>query len=398
MPRTKHNGNADVIENQELFWNFTGKEVRRLMTGLVEETLEAARDQACGCDWHERSARRRDHRNGFWTRRLATPEGVLTIRVPRLRRTPVPVRCFEQYERFSAPLTRAIIESLMRGHTTSGAKAMIDSIAAVSLSRQTVSNVRARLDERVRAFHRRPLSGHAPKFLFLDGMSCRIGRKEVRVLAAWGSEGAGRGELLGYRVAPSESFASWIRFVRDLDNRGLSTRRLAMVTTDDCAGLVRAVAEQYERVPHQLCGAHKMQNVRSAVRRPKSREAIEADVRRIYASGTPDEARLGVKNFARRWRLAEPGAVAALRRNFGMTLSFMQLRERSDRRHAWTNNPAERTIRSLREGLKHQRHYKNLASLDRAVYWAARGRNLIKEKSQTQTRPVMLKNKFTHNT
>jgi len=121
-------------------------------------------------------------------------------------------------------------------------------------------------------------------------------------------------------------------------------------------------------------------------------------VRRINASGTPDEAWLKVKNFARRWRQAEPEAVKALRRNFGMTLSFMKLGARCDRRHAWTNNPVERAIRSLREGMNHQRHYGSAASLDRAVYWAARGRNLIREVQPDKTRPVMLKNEFTHNT
>ena len=117
---------------------------------------------------------------------------------------------------------------------------VVEETSGVSLSPQTVSNILARLDAQVRGFHRRSLAERAPRFLFLDGMSCRIGRKEVRVLVAWGSDGRGRGELLGYRVARSESFAGWVAFVRDLENLGLSTRRLAMVTTDDCAVRGRA--------------------------------------------------------------------------------------------------------------------------------------------------------------
>lgn len=392
----------DCIDNQvkerQSFWNFVGGEVNQLVKTLVESALEAERDAAAGCEWHERSEYRRAYRNGYWPRTLNTVSGPVEIRSPRLRGVEVAHSCFEQYQRHTDRLVAMVTESLVRGHTTRHTKAFVEEISGVSLSPQTVSNILARLDAQVRGFHRRSLAERAPRFLFLDGMSCRIGRKEVRVLVAWGSDGRGRGELLGYRVARSESFAGWIAFVRDLENLGLSTRRLAMVTTDDCAGLVAAVAEQYEGVPHQLCGAHKMQNVRKAINNPKSRAAIEADVRRIYASGTPDEAWLKVKNFARRWRLAEPGVVKTLRRNFGMTLSFMSFHKRADRRHVWTNNPVERVIRSLREGMNHQRHYGNAASLDRTVYWAARSHNLIREAQPDKTRPVMLKNKFTHNT
>lgn len=398
MPKCGSRSIGNPAAERQSFWNFVGAEVNRLIKMIVESTLEAERDAAAGCGWHERSTERAAYRNGYWPRTLNTVDGPVEIRSPRLRGVEVAHSCFEQYQRHTDRLVAMVAESLIRGHTTRQTQAFVEEIAKVSLSPQTVSNILARLDAEVRAFHRRSLAGHAPKFLFLDGMSCRLGRKEVRVLVAWGSDGPGRGELLGYRVARSESFASWVAFIRDLDNRGLSTRRLRMVTTDDCAGLVKAVAEQYSGVPHQLCGAHKMQNVRSAVRRPVSRPSIEADVRRIYRSRTPDEAWLRAKSFARRWRLAEPAAVKALRRNFGLTLSFMKLHKRADRRHVWTNNPVERAIRSLREGLKHQRHYGNRASLDRAVYWAARSRNLIREVQPDKTRPVMLKNKFTHNT
>jgi transposase-like protein len=155
-------GNESIgnpAKERQPFWNFVGAEVNRLIKMLVESTLEAERDAAAGCEWHERSEDRKAYRNGCWRRTLNTVDGPVEIRPPRLRGVEVAHSCFEQYRRHTDRLVVMVTESLIRGHTTRHTKAFVEWIAGVSLSPQTVSNILARLDAQARDGHDRRLRG-----------------------------------------------------------------------------------------------------------------------------------------------------------------------------------------------------------------------------------------------
>ena len=87
-------------------------------------------------------------------------------------------------------------------------------------------------------------------------MKVREGGRVINavVLVATGVNTDGRREVLGLRVATSETGAAWNSFFADLVARGLGGVRL--VTSDAHAGLVEAIAANLPRTVWQRCRTH----------------------------------------------------------------------------------------------------------------------------------------------
>jgi putative transposase len=103
----------------------------------------------------------------------------------------------------------------------------------------------ADLDEHVAQFRHRPL-GEAGPFTFVAAEALTMVVREcgrvtgVVVMVATGVNADGRREVLGMKVATSETGPAWNTFFADLVARGLTG--VALVTSDAHAGLVEAIA------------------------------------------------------------------------------------------------------------------------------------------------------------
>ena len=102
----------------------------------------------------------------------------------------------------------------------------------------------AELDELVESFRSRPLDSGPYTFVWIDALTQKVreGGRTVNVhcLIATGVNADGCREILGIDVTSSEDGAGWLAFLRGLAARGLSG--VALVTSDDHAGLVSAIA------------------------------------------------------------------------------------------------------------------------------------------------------------
>jgi putative transposase len=76
----------------------------------------------------------------------------------------------------------------------------------------------------------------------------------VHALIATGVNAARHREILGIDVASSEDGAGWLAFLRGLVARGLSG--VALVISDDHAGLVNAIAAVLPGAAWQRCRTH----------------------------------------------------------------------------------------------------------------------------------------------
>ena len=129
----------------------------------------------------------------------------------------------------------------------------------------------ADLDEQVAAFRTRPLAEAGPfTFVAADALTMKV-RENGRVvnavvLVATGVNADGHREVLGVKVATSETKEAWNVFFADLVARGLSGVRL--VTTDAHAGLVEAIAANLPGAAWQRCRTHYAANLMSVC--PKS--------------------------------------------------------------------------------------------------------------------------------
>jgi transposase-like protein len=153
-----------------------------------------------------------------------------------------------------------------------------------------VSRMAADLDEQVASFRNRPL-GEAGPFAFVaaDALMMKV-REDGRVvnaaaLVATGVDGDGHREVLGVKVATSETKEAWNTFFADLVARGLAGVELA--ASDAHAGLVEAIAANLPGAAWQRCRTHYAANLMSVC--PKSAwPAVKAMLHSVY--GQPDAA------------------------------------------------------------------------------------------------------------
>jgi transposase-like protein len=116
----------------------------------------------------------------------------------------------------------------------------------------------AELDELVDGVRNRPLDRGPYTFCWIDALTqtVREGGRTVSVhcLIATGVNADGCREILGIHVTSSEDGAGWLAFLRGLAARGLSG--VALVISDDHAGLVNVIAAVLPGAAWQRCRAH----------------------------------------------------------------------------------------------------------------------------------------------
>lgn len=197
----------------------------------------------------------------------------------------------ERRKRSEAAMITVIADCYLAGVSTRRMDKLVKILGIHSLSKSQVSRMAADLDEHVEQFRHRPLGDAGPfTFVAADALTMKVreGGRVINavVLVATGVNADGHLEVLGLRVATSETGAAWNSFFADLVARGLSGVRL--VTSDAHAGLVEPIAANlpgaswqrcrthYTREPRTHCGRNESEDDRvlrggpSAIRRARS--------------------------------------------------------------------------------------------------------------------------------
>ena len=348
------------------FWEETKRQVIYYVKKLVEDVLQGCRQEAAGCLWHERSELRNDYCNGYYPRSIESVYGQVQIRVPRLRKGGYVHELFERYQRRSDELSDAIKAAYLRGHSTRGVSAYMDEVFGVSLSAGGISRVLRSLDEELEKFHGSPLED-SWDVVYLDGMHVKVEDRDQVVLLAWGEDRAGDGKCLGFRLAETEAFDAWWRFLIRLWQRGLKGAGSRLFVHDGAGGLKKALEEVYPGQGKQLCIVHKLRDLREALRRSPRRDRIMKRAKVIYEAPSAEEARSRMKELMRCWRRWEPQAIELFSRDFEKTLSFYGMEKRFWMR-VRTTNPIERFIREIRRRIRPMGRFVNAQSCKRLTF------------------------------
>src|SRR5205823_9270505 len=166
----------------------------------------------------------------------------------------------------------------------------------------------------------------------------------VHCLIATGVNGGGQREILGIDVTSSEDGAGWLAFLRGLVARGLAG--VALVTSDDHAGLVNAIASVLPGAAWQRCRAHYHRNLLTRV--PKSAQPwVSTLVRTIFEQ--PDAASVKAQHaqVVRALEAKLPQAAAHLDEARDDILAFTAF-PRDVWRQIWPGNPQERLNKEVR--------------------------------------------------
>jgi hypothetical protein len=173
---------------------------------------------------------------------------------------------------------------------------------------------------------------------------------------------SGRQEVLAWELAEGEDFQAWLAFLSRLEEAGLSAEKgLRLIIHDGGTGLCAALRFLDLGVAEQRCIFHKLRNIAKAIQLPeeldaderrRKRRAILRDFQAIWQAKDYHMAVQRCWQVFKQYRHSQPAAVATLRRDLRLTLTYYQVRLDQpgwQRRFLRTTSRLERFNRAVRK-------------------------------------------------
>ena len=322
--------------------------LREMIRAFAQKMMDAEVEVACGAGYGEVSPSRVNSRNGYRSREWDTRAGTVELAVPKLRHGSYFPSFLEHRRRAERALASVVATSYLLGVSTRRVEKLAASLGVTGLSKSQVSAMAAELDEMVEGFRSRRLDGGPYAFVWIDALTQKVreGGRTVNVhcLVATGVNADGHREILGVDVTSSEDGAGWLAFLRGLVARGLTG--VALVTSDDHAGLVSAIAAVLPGAAWQRCRTHYHRNLLTRV--PKSAQPwVSTLVRTIFEQPDAASVRAQHAQVVRALEAKLPQAAAHLDEARDDILAFTGF-PREIWRQVWSNNPQERLNKEIR--------------------------------------------------
>ncbi len=288
---------------------------------------------------------------------MTTNYGDTVVSLPRLRGQGVRFSFIERYVRRSKRIDSVISEIFFRGISVREVWKTIKKLFKGEwyISGGTVSKIAKSTNEEVNKWLNRKLVDRY-EIILLDWVYLKprspISSKRRVVLAAYGIDKDGIGEVIGFKVASyGESEQAWNNFINELYHRGIEGKELKLCVIDGNAGLKNAI----EKI--QRCWVHKMRNIMNYFPHRHRKEAGN-DLRKIYGTKTKTELLVEFKIFKNKWSGLCPKGVNCLEKDLDeMMAHFEALNELSIKdkgnliKLIKTTNRIERVFREVRRGL-----------------------------------------------
>jgi transposase-like protein len=323
-----------------------GDFLRAVAEAVLQLLMEHDAEGLIGAGRYERGDGRLTWRNGYRDRELKTRLGVLNLRVPKLRQGSYFPGFLEPRRTSEKALVAVIQEAWIGGVSTRRVDDLVQAMGLTGISKSTVSKLCKEIDERVRDFLERPLTGEWP-YLWLDAtyLKVRQGGRIVSVAAiiAVAVNTDGRREIIGLAIGPSEAEPFWMEFLRSLKGRGLDGVKL--VISDAHTGLKAAIARIFDAT-WQRCRVHWIRNALAHV--PKGQHTVVAAAIR-QAFNQPDRERAGQawRHVADQLRARWPKLAALMDESEADVLAYMSFPPQH-RTKLHSTNPLERLNKEVK--------------------------------------------------
>lgn len=166
-PFNDNTRSIDICQDDD-FQAMLREQVRLAVRCTLVTILNEEMDAFIGAGRYDRTAQRRDQRNGTYPRSLSTSVGQIDdLPVPRTRKG-FRTRVFDRYQRRRAEPARAIGEMFIQGFSTPKVGQVMEALTDIRPSPSTVSRVFHTLDGEYTAWKQRPLDA-LYLYAFADG-------------------------------------------------------------------------------------------------------------------------------------------------------------------------------------------------------------------------------------
>jgi putative transposase len=316
------NHSEDVIASQEAFEQMLRERLRSAVRIALMEILEEEVTAFIGAKPYERSAERRDHRNGHYSRDLETTVGQITdLPVPRTRGGHQ-TQLFERYHRRREEVDSAMVEMFVKGVSTQKVGEVMETLTGSQPSASSVSRVFHTLESEYEQWKQRQLE-EKYAYAFADGTYFTViyngeGCK-MPILAVVGIKTSGEREVLAFRVGDRENQQAWEDLLEDLKARGV--KAVDLWISDGGRAMLNAITAKFADSQRQRCVMHKMENVLSYVPQ-KQREQVEPELKAVFYQKNRTAADQVVAAFIEKYQKIYPTAIECLQRDLDACLTF----------------------------------------------------------------------------
>jgi transposase-like protein len=146
-----------------------------------------------------------------------------------------------------------------------------------------------------------------------------------------------RSAILLWHLGSSEDDEEWVSFLSILEEQGVRGENgLKLIIHDGGSGLCSALRTVYFGAEQQRCLFHKLRNIYNAIQVPENlsakqgrryRKAVFKDFHAIWQAQRYDTVLRRYRKVVRKYRDAQPKAVATLRRDFRVTITYSHLEQ-----------------------------------------------------------------------
>ena len=325
---------------------------KKLLQDSLNSILKAESTEQLKAEPYQRTEERTGSRNGFRDRSLTTRIGQITLKVPKHRNGEAfKTFVFDNYCRSEAALIVTMAEMCVNGVSTRKVSKVMETLCGKSFSKSTVSEACKELDEKLKEFRERPLTGEYP-FLTIDATYFKV-RENSRVISkalmiAYATNSEGHHEIIGFGAYRNESKETWNAFLKGLKTRGLTGVR--MITSDAHEGIIDAISKQFPDVPWQRCQFHFSRNITQKAP-VKYQKGLASELQEMFNCKTIQEARERRDEIIADYKDVAEEAMTCLEEGFEAAMTVMVLPSYLQK-YFRTSNQIERLNKELKRRSK----------------------------------------------
>ena len=264
-PKPMTEGKRNIIQGLLQEYNIETAEdiqdaLKDLLSGTIQEMLEAEMDDHLGYEKYERSEEP-NYRNSTKSKRVRSKYGEFEVDVPQDRESTFEPKIVPKRKKDISAIDDKIIAMYAKGMTTRQISDTIEDIYGFEVSEGMISDITDKLLPRIEEWQNRPLAAVYP-IVFIDAVHFSVRDDGViRKLAAYvvlGINEEGKKEVLTIVIGENESSKYWLSVLNSLKNRGV--RDILILCSDGLTGIKEAITAAFPMTEQQRCIVHMVRN------------------------------------------------------------------------------------------------------------------------------------------
>ena len=342
--------------------------LKDLLSGTIQEMLEAEMDDHLGYDKYGRSSEP-NYRNGTKSKGVRSKYGEFTVDVPQDRQSSFEPQVVPKRKKDISAIDDKIISMYAKGMTTRQISEIIEDIYGFEVSEGMVSDITDKLLPKIEEWQNRPLSSVYP-IVFIDAVHFSV-RDDgiIRKLAAYvvlGINEDGKKEVLTIVIGENESSKYWLSVLNSLKNRGV--KDILILCSDGLTGIKEAITAAFPATEQQRCIVHMVRNTLKYVAN-KDMKAFAKDLKTIYTSADENSAYTQLENVKQKWEGQYPNAMKRWYDNWDAITPIFKF-SKETRTAFYTTNAIESLNSSYRRLNRQRSVFPSSQALLKALYLA----------------------------